>query len=265
MSRQVFTIEHGLAIVDENSSIGIQIIQGSGVPGGDTDYQDAAPVGSLYIDRTNFQKYIKIATAGAAADWVLEGKLSSAFDGSTNGSVAAGDSFESAIGKLYANLEDLIVAVGISQGDVDLGTFTGNILSDNQTVKQLFQEIETYIEENLAEDKSFDGVTTEQVIDDEIVDNVLMVKYLVTISLNDDNSQRVSQEITISHDGTPSADASSVDEAVGPKLKFGASFNYTLSTSLSGTGAGQVIQLKVASTETNGVDVRAKKIGFVAQ
>lgn len=261
--REVFEVEKGLGIVDENGDNGVHVIQGAGVPGGDGDYQDAAPVGSLYLDRTNFQKYQKIANAGATTDWVIEGKLSVNFDAATNGTPAAGDAIEDAIGKLNANVDDLTSAVGIAQGDTDMGVYNGDILTDNQTAKENIQELADYIENNVTEDSSEDGVTTETVVDDEVVDNVLAVEYLVSVSLVDDESRRRVFKILISHNGTASADATDIDDSIYAKQRHGLLFNYTVSGGLSGAGASQVMQLKVASTETNGVNVRARRISVV--
>ena len=265
MSRQVFPVEQGLAIVDANTMVGIHILQGSGAPGGDTAYQDAAPIGSFYLDRTNAQTYQKFANAGASADWVITAKLSAGFDALTNGTPAAGDSLEEALGYIYANLADLQTAAGIAQGAVDFGTFTGGILSDNLTAKALFQELETYLENFIVQDFSVDGVEAETVIDSELVDNILAVEYLFVVSQADDETNRETIKILFAHDGTPSADAAIVDEVVGPKVKLGSAFNYTLSTSLNGVAGAQVMRVNVASTETNGVNVRARRVSIVRQ
>jgi chaperonin cofactor prefoldin len=60
-----------------------------------------------------------------------------------NGTVAASDTIEVAIQKLDANQADLITLSGVAQGAVDLGTFTGDIISDNVTIKTALQELET--------------------------------------------------------------------------------------------------------------------------
>lgn len=261
MSREVYGIEYGFAIYDTNTTTGVYLIQGSGAPGGDTGIQDEAPIGSRYFDRANGQNYTKFANAGAAADWVLEGKLSTGLDTATNGNIATGDSLESALGKIFANAVDLQTASGIAQGDVNFGTFAGNILPDNRTAKQLFQDLESYIEQNLAEDISQDNVTTETVLDDEIVDDVLAVEYDVVISSSADGSNREVLKILVSHNGTAGADATVVKETVTSKLKFGSGVSYSLDTALNGVGAAQVMQLKI--TASPAVDVRARKIAIV--
>ena len=54
--RELFTVEKGLQIVPANADVGVSIISGAGVPGGDAGEQDAAEVGSLYL-RTTGQVY----------------------------------------------------------------------------------------------------------------------------------------------------------------------------------------------------------------
>ena len=56
-----------------------------------------------------------------------------------NGTTLIGVWRRTAAGTLHALL-------GTTQGDLDFGTFTGSTLTDNQTAKQLFQEIETALE-----------------------------------------------------------------------------------------------------------------------
>lgn len=60
-----------------------------------------------------------------------------------NGSITSADTVNSAIEKLDGNQQDLTSAVGVAQGDTDIGTFTGDIISDNTTVVGALQELET--------------------------------------------------------------------------------------------------------------------------
>ena len=65
------------------------------------------------------------------------------------GDVTSGDTVESAIGKLDDNLDDLTAAVGVSQGDQNMGTYTGTLLNDNESAKQNIQQLETQVETNV--------------------------------------------------------------------------------------------------------------------
>ena len=62
-----------------------------------------------------------------------------------NGTVAIADTIEEAIEKLAGNQIDLTTLTGVSQGAVDLGTFTGTIIPDNSTIKAAFQSLESGI------------------------------------------------------------------------------------------------------------------------
>lgn len=72
--------------------------------------------------------------------------LSSAYS-PTNGVVAIGNSVENAIEKLVGNQDDIQTTLGVSQGSVDLGTFTGATIADNRTAKQALQDLESAHEE----------------------------------------------------------------------------------------------------------------------
>ena len=44
------------------------------------------------------------------------------------------------------SVDDLITLSGVAEGSADLGTFTGSTITDNQTVKDAIQELETAVE-----------------------------------------------------------------------------------------------------------------------
>lgn len=70
--------------------------------------------------------------------------LSGGYSGSgANANPAGGDSVETAIEKLDANQRDLVTLSGVALGAGDLGTFTGDIIADNSTVKAALQALET--------------------------------------------------------------------------------------------------------------------------
>jgi hypothetical protein len=68
----------------------------------------------------------------------------------TNGNVTAGDSVQAAIQKVDGNVRDIQSSLGIAQGALNFGTFSGNILTDNSHAKTLFQELETNAISNAA-------------------------------------------------------------------------------------------------------------------
>lgn len=76
MSLDLFRLIGGLDIQSDDLSSNANILQGAGLPGGDSGVQDGAPIGSLFM-RTdanagdnNLQLYSKVSTANnSAADW----------------------------------------------------------------------------------------------------------------------------------------------------------------------------------------------------
>lgn len=71
--RDLFEIELGLKITDENGDNGVSVLQGTAVPDGVSNKQDEAAIGSLYARRGTGELYQKVANAGAPADWSLIG------------------------------------------------------------------------------------------------------------------------------------------------------------------------------------------------
>lgn len=172
-----------------------------------------------------------------------------------NGTVSSADTVNSAIEKLDGNQIDLTTLSGVAQGAVDLGTFTG-VIPDNSTIKDALQSLETAIQSGVTYTQN--GVTTATVIDSLLVDVACAVKWYIYVREAANPSRVKAFEVWATHNGTVSADATQVDDTTYAKLKIGANFDLTLSVSLNGTGAAQVIRLTAAST-TAGVDVRATR------
>lgn len=77
MTRTLFAAEKGLRIYDENSSANYaDILQGAGAPPGTTGDSDAAPIGSIWLDRTNGVIYTKKTDTSSASDWQSSGDVS---------------------------------------------------------------------------------------------------------------------------------------------------------------------------------------------
>lgn len=74
-----------------------------------------------------------------------------------SGDITASDSVQSAIQKIDGNNDAQDSLLGTAQGDTDLGTFTGNTISDNETVKGALQDLETAHEET---DQNTDDLVT---------------------------------------------------------------------------------------------------------
>lgn len=268
MALQPFWIERGLRIGDADSdTLAIDLIQDTGVPGGDAGKEDEAGIGSIYFRRDTGDFYRKISTTNAPADWerISSDQLddifvNASYDNTTNGAPADGDDAQTAIGYLDANQLDLITLSGVAKGEVDLATFSGTTIQDNRTIKQALQDLETALEAVSGGSKDQElGVTTATRVGEVLVDDADQVEWEVLIvdAANPDNKKKL--KISALHDGTVSADAANVDIDKFAKLKIGSNFNASVSVTLSGTGVTQDIAVEVASTEPSGVNVYTRR------
>lgn len=73
MSRELFGVELGHRVYDENGDVIFAVIGGTTVPDGVSGQQGNVPVGSLYVRAGTAELYQKIANAGNAADYQLNG------------------------------------------------------------------------------------------------------------------------------------------------------------------------------------------------
>lgn len=167
---------------------------------------------------------------------------------------------ETAQEEIDQNVDDLITLSGVAENSTDNGAMdSGDILSDNATTNALLKEIDAELTSQKGA-SSAAAVTTTTVIDSILVDDIANAHWLVTIENAATPSNKRHFEIFAGHNGTAAADADDVDDTVFARLRHGANFNRTISVSLSGAGAAQVMQLSVASTEPSGVNVYAKRI-----
>ncbi len=181
------------------------------------------------------------------------------------GTISSGDNVQSALQKLWQSAADTRTALGIGLNANNFGTFAGNIISDNVAAKTALQELETYLAALALfspVSKTANAVTSAVTIDSLLVDSYQAVKWLVTISLDSNPSQRKSMEVFAQHNGSSLSDATLVDDTVYAKLSSGASFNYQLTTDVSGSGPAQVIRLRVQASAA--VSVRALRIATAA-
>jgi hypothetical protein len=262
MSLEGFTIEGHLDVVaaDGAPDSGVKLLFASGAPLGTSGPTDSAGIGSLFLDVAAGHKYSKTASTSSASDWILEGKLSSGYSLPANALPAGSDTFESALGKLDANQQDLVTLSGEANGAVDHGTFTGDVIPDNSTTHAALQALESEIESS-HENNSEDDVTTATVLDSELVDAFNRCEWIVTNYFVDDRARSNSYKVSASHNGHVGADATTVDWTISAKQKHGANFNADTTVVLSGVAGAQIMSLTLTSSETNGIDVRTRKIG----
>jgi len=76
MSRNLFDVELGLKISEENSENGVMVLAGTAVPDGTSGKQGDAEIGSIYIRRGTGELYQKVTNISAASDYVLIGGAS---------------------------------------------------------------------------------------------------------------------------------------------------------------------------------------------
>ena len=173
-----------------------------------------------------------------------------------NGTVSSADSVESAIEKLDQNQKDLNTLSGVAQGDVDLGTFTGSIISDNVSNKVALQELEAEVESiTLGDQFSVTSVSATTTLDSVLADHVMAAKWLVTCRLTATPNRVRSFEVYAQHNGHSAADATAADDTVYARLRNGASFNVQIAVDVSGAGAAQVMRLRIGSSTTIDVNV----------
>lgn len=306
MARVLHAIEKGLRVYKENSDTDfVDHIFGAGAPIGTSGETSEAPIGSLYQDTTNGALYIKKTDTDAAIDWFAFEAGAEADDieiaspyVAASGDVTDADTVQSALEKIDGNNDAQDSLLGTSQGDTDLGTFTGDIISDNTTVKNALQELETELvdtRDNVDDLISLSGVA-ENATDfgsftgDSLADGqdakelfqrievlleqmrgvqVTGLTSLATVDSVPHASVKACKWLVEAfEEATPANrkafevyalnDGTNVDDTVYSKLKIGSNFNLVLSVAIS--GADMVLQ---ASSTTAGVTVTARRIEVV--
>lgn len=181
-----------------------------------------------------------------------------------SGNVTSSDTVESAIQKLDGVNDAQDSALGLSQGATNFGTFTGTILSANQSAKQLFQQLANYVAGlfTLTKPTKVTGITTVQVIDSLKCQQFSAAKWLVVATLDSDPARKKAFEIFATHDGTLVADATDTDDTEYAKLSIGAPFNVVLGTEVNGTGANQVMRLTASASAAISVSVTRMEVNY---
>lgn len=227
MARNLFKAELGFAISDTNSDVGTDIIQGAGAPPGTSGISDNAPIGSIWMDRTSGVLYQKQEDTSSATDW------------------------------LRLVDESIYTALGISYGDTDFGSFTGNTIPDNSDNKEALQSLETAIEAANFVDSVAIPAATPTSVGAVLVDDFNYVEYEVWVYENAaEATKKEGFKFTVLHNGTSGADASAVDDTLHTKLRIGSVAGLSVSAVLSGTGAAQSIAMQITTTNASTVKVR---------
>lgn len=175
-----------------------------------------------------------------------------------SGNITSSDTVESAIEKLDGNLDNTTLTIGRDiQSDTHMGSYTGGLLTTDQNIKTNIQELSDAI----ANQENTDGVTTEDTMDEILVDEVLAVEWFVTCCLVSNKSQRKTFKIVAHHNGiVGGADANSVDDNLFSKLKTGSIFNSVFSVDLNGVTTAQVMRLRASASAAIDVKVTRREI-----
>ena len=138
------------------------------------------------LTATDVQAAIDEIAAYDGTDLVLSAGYAAA-----SGNPAIADQVEVAIEKLDGNVDAVNTSLGTAQGATHLGTFTGSTISDNTTVKNALQELETALEAGAGATqgtKTFnivEGVATEDSwtgISDALPTNAVVTKVQVNVA-----------------------------------------------------------------------------------
>lgn len=214
--------------------------------------------------------------------------LSGSYSAAT-GNPAGGDSVEEALQKIDGNVDELTSAVGVAQGDSDMGTYAGAFLNDDESAKQNIQQLETEAEDSRSTSGTAIGDTDYGTFTGDILDDNQSAKQLFQ-KVEDELDQVKMVEVTgvtaaTSVDEIPTANYSAakwlvyaieeatpanrkavevfalnngtlVDDSVSAVLRVGSNFNVQINVDISGGN----MRLRVASS-TAGVTVRARRLG----
>ena len=245
-----------IADVDWNFATGISISSGYTAQNGSVTSSDSVESAIEKLDGNQQDLTTLSGVAQGSTDL-------GAFTGATipDGQTVkqAFQALETAHEEVDQNVDDLITLSGRPENSTDQGVMPGDILSDGATNNALFQEIDNELTRQRGK-TSAAGVTTEATIDEVLVDNVAEVVWQVTLEDAANPARKRAFIVHAFHDGHAAADAANVDDNLSSRLRVGANFNRSISVDLNGTGAGQTMRLRVASTEPSGVNVYAKRI-----
>ena len=208
------------AVYDDAGTLRVTTVGIDALAAGDTfmvkhSLPDAAGGENTAIYNYNGTDLVKIGDV----DWNLATgiNLTSGYAAAgTAAAVAGGDTVQVAIGKLDKDQADIRTTTGTSQGDTDMGAYTGNVLTDNQTTKQNIQELSDAIEAG-GVTVTVTGVTgTLTQIDAVPIATYDVAVWKVKAIGVTTSTQRWYGEVSAIHDGT-----TVVDSAIVPVLRLG--------------------------------------------
>jgi len=214
------------------------------------------------------QALVQINGAGNAVkigdvDWAFAtGIALSGGYASAAGVVAAGNSVELAIEKLDGNQKNIYTALGIVQGDTEMGAYPGGIITDDVPQTTVNTELEAAIEK-ISLQKN--GVLVQNVAvntDSYDVDEFQTATWVI-VARDTANPARVKRlEIQQIHNGHGAADATISRESRDEKVNIG-NVNLQIDTVLTGVGAAQQVHLELETNEASGISYTVERINFL--
>ena len=211
------------------------------------------------------QAIIHFPTAGspcvkvADVNWGLADGISLNGLADDNGPVIGTDTVQVAIEKLEGDAKDSHQALGISRGDTDMGTYSGDIISDNVAQTVINQELESAIEALGVQKNGTVAQATPTNVDSVLVDQIQTVTWII-VARDTSNANRVKRmEVQALHDGHAGADAATSKESVNEKMNIG-NVNVQINTVLTGAGAAQAMNLELNTSEAGGITYTIQRI-----
>ena len=164
------------------------------------------------------------------------------------------------IAEIDQNVDDLITLSGVPENSTDLGTFTGDIISDNNTVKGALQELETAIEDAApGEGVANVPTATPTTLDTVLVDECQSAEWEVVVHNIASPTDVQKFRIEGFHDGHAGADALNVKDDISRRQRLGSNFNLEASIVLAGAAGAQTMGLQIESSAASGVRVSFRR------
>jgi len=133
-----------------------------------------------------------------------------------------------------------------------------NVIATNDSSTTALGKLDAQVS-SIAKDSVAAGFTT-VVIDSFLVDSLKFVEWSILMEDSANASNCVGVKLSAMHNGTPTADATQVDETDYAELDLGTDINADFQVQLSGTGASQIVQLILTAPAS--VNARVRRSGI---
>lgn len=155
---------------------------------------------------------------------------------------------------------DVLLDQAVADRAAEIGNIlnysSNNVVVDTEDLATSIGKLDAALGNTLAPSEAL-GISTQTVLDQVLVDDIELVKWLVT-AVETASGDKEAFEVLALHDGTAAADATAADYNIYGKLRFGNITGYDIDVVVSGVGAAQEMRLLVEST--GAVDVHAVRL-----